>query len=125
MRSQLHHLLQDTLRPVDKYAVRFLEESGPAFDVAAAAAAAAAGGDGRADWDVEQIQALQEQVLSLRLQGSGTAPAVQHIACPWHSLAHAKRCPAAHGNENQHACKLQGCSCTDGTPQSRVPMHQY
>lgn len=56
--------VKDKLRPVDKYAVRFLEESGPPFDVAAvAAAAAAAAGDGRADWDVEQIQALQEQVL--------------------------------------------------------------
>ena len=50
---------------MDKYAVRFLEESGPLFDVAAAAAAAAADGDGRADWDVEQIQAIQEQVRIL------------------------------------------------------------
>ena len=82
---QLLCLLQDTLRPVDKYAVRFLEESGPPFDVAAAAAAAAAGGDGRADWDVEQIQALQEQVGSQNagrrkyttgLSGLGVAPEV-------------------------------------------------
>lgn len=57
-----HAALQGTLRPVDKYAVRFLEDTGPCFDVAAAAAAAAADGEGRADWDVEQIQALQEQV---------------------------------------------------------------
>jgi hypothetical protein len=73
---------------VDKYAVRFLEESGPPFDVAAAAAAAAAGGDGRADWDVEQIQALQEQVRNLRLQGMGTAPAaavLPALGIPWHT----------------------------------------
>ena len=49
---------QDTLRPVDKYAVRWLEETGPAFDVAAAAVAAADAS--RADWDVDQLQALQQ-----------------------------------------------------------------
>lgn len=54
--------MQDTLRPVDKYAVRWLEETGPAFDITAAVAAAAKDGDkDRADWDVDQLQALQAQ----------------------------------------------------------------
>ncbi len=52
---------QGTLRPVERYAVRWLEEAGPAFDLDAAAAAAARDGDNRADWDVDQLQALQAQ----------------------------------------------------------------
>ncbi len=49
--------------------MRFLEEAGPAFDTAAVAAAAAADANGRADWDVEQIQALQaKQVLRVHHQ---------------------------------------------------------
>ncbi len=53
--------MQDTLRAVDKYAVRWLEENGPPFDLDAAVAAAAKDGDNRADWDVDQLQALQAQ----------------------------------------------------------------
>ena len=59
---RLFRVAQDTLRPVEKYAVRFLEETGPPFDIAAAAAAAAQ--EGRQDWDLEQLQALQAQQVT-------------------------------------------------------------
>lgn len=41
--------------------MRWLEEVGPPFDLDAAVAAAAKDGDNRADWDVDQLQALQAQ----------------------------------------------------------------